>query len=56
MMRPISEATAMPQTLGGTLNSIDLATGEIVWQVPFGNFPSQPEPGFGAEYFAFSLP
>ena len=32
----------------GTLNSIDLATGEIVWKVPFGNFPSHPELGFGA--------
>ena len=32
----------------GTLNSIDLATGEIVWKVPFGNFPSHPDLGFGA--------
>ena len=32
----------------GTLNSIDLATGEIVWQVPFGNYPSHPDLGFGA--------
>ena len=32
----------------GTLNSIDLATGEIVWQVPFGNFPTHPDLGFGA--------
>ena len=32
----------------GTLNSIDLASGEIVWKVPFGNFPSHPELGFGA--------
>ena len=32
----------------GTLNSIDLATGEVVWQVPFGNFPTHPELGFGA--------
>ena len=32
----------------GTLNSIDLASGEIVWQVPFGNFPSHPDLGFGA--------
>ena len=32
----------------GTLNSIDLASGEIVWQVPFGDFPSHPGLGFGA--------
>ena len=32
----------------GTLNSIDLATGDIVWQVPFGNYPSHPDLGFGA--------
>ena len=32
----------------GTLNSIDLATGEIVWKVPFGNFPSHPDLGYGA--------
>ena len=32
----------------GTLNSIDLATGKVVWQVPFGNFPTHPELGFGA--------
>ena len=32
----------------GTLNSIDLATGEIVWQVPFGNYPTHPDLGFGA--------
>ena len=32
----------------GTLNSIDLATGEVVWQVPFGDFPTHPELGFGA--------
>ena len=32
----------------GTLNSIDLATGEVVWKVPFGNFPSHPDLGFGA--------
>ena len=32
----------------GTLNSIDLATGEIVWSVPFGDFPSHPGLGFGA--------
>ena len=32
----------------GTLNSIDLASGEIVWKVPFGNFPSHPDLGFGA--------
>ena len=32
----------------GTLNSIDLASGEIVWQIPFGNYPSHPDLGFGA--------
>ena len=32
----------------GTLNSIDMATGEIVWKVPFGNYPSHPDLGFGA--------
>ena len=32
----------------GTLNSIDLATGEIEWKIPFGNFPSHPGLGFGA--------
>ncbi len=32
----------------GTLNSIDLATGEIVWQIPFGDYPSHPDLGFGA--------
>ena len=32
----------------GTLNSIDLASGEIVWAVPFGNFPTHPDLGFGA--------
>ena len=32
----------------GTLNSIDMATGEIVWQVPFGNYPTHPDLGFGA--------
>ncbi len=32
----------------GTLNSIDLASGKTVWQVPFGNYPSHPDLGFGA--------
>ena len=32
----------------GTLNSIDLATGDIAWTIPFGNYPSHPDPGFGA--------
>ena len=32
----------------GTLNSIDLASGEIVWSVPFGNFPTHPNLGLGA--------
>jgi len=32
----------------GTLNSIDLATGEIVWKVPFGDYPTHPGLGFGA--------
>lgn len=32
----------------GTLNSINLATGEIAWKVPFGDYPSHPGLGFGA--------
>jgi quinoprotein glucose dehydrogenase len=32
----------------GTLNSIDLATGEIAWKVPFGNFLSHPDLGYGS--------
>ena len=32
----------------GTLNSIDVATGNIAWTVPFGNYPSHPDLGFGA--------
>jgi quinoprotein glucose dehydrogenase len=32
----------------GTLNSIDLATGKVMWKVPFGNFPSHPNLGYGA--------
>lgn len=32
----------------GTLNSIDLATGEIVWKVNFGNFLSHPDLDYGA--------
>jgi quinoprotein glucose dehydrogenase len=32
----------------GTLNSIDVASGEIVWSVPFGNYPSHPDLGLGA--------
>lgn len=32
----------------GTLNAIDLATGAIAWSVPFGNYPSHPDLGFGA--------
>ena len=32
----------------GTLNSIDLATGGIAWSVPFGNYLSHPDLGFGA--------
>ncbi|TDJ27128.1 MAG: c-type cytochrome [Gammaproteobacteria bacterium] len=35
----------------GTLNSIDLATGEIDWQVPFGDYPSNPGLGFGAQNY-----
>jgi len=35
----------------GTLNSIDLASGDIVWQVPFGNYPEHEELGFGAESY-----
>jgi quinoprotein glucose dehydrogenase len=32
----------------GTLSSIDLASGDFVWQVPFGDFPSHPDLGYGA--------
>ena len=32
----------------GTLNSIDLATGEINWKVPFGDYPSNAGAGMGA--------
>ena len=32
----------------GTLNSIDLASGEIVWSFPLGNFLSHPNLGYGA--------
>lgn len=32
----------------GTLNSIDMATGDIVWQVPFGNYLSHPDLGWGS--------
>ena len=32
----------------GTLNSIDLATGDIVWQIPFGDYPSHPDLGHGS--------
>ena len=32
----------------GTLNSIDLASGEIVWSFPLGNFLSHPDLGYGA--------
>lgn len=35
----------------GTLNSIDLATGEIDWQVNFGNYPSHPDLNWGAESY-----
>ena len=35
----------------GTLNSIDLATGDIVWQVPFGDYPDHEGLGFGAESY-----
>ncbi len=35
----------------GTLNSIDLATGNIDWQVNFGNYPSHPDLGYGAESY-----
>ena len=35
----------------GTLNSIDLATGEIDWQITFGNYPSHPDLGYGAESY-----
>ncbi len=32
----------------GTLNSIDMATGEIVWKVPFGNYLSHPDLNWGS--------
>ena len=32
----------------GTLNSIDLASGKIVWSFPLGNFLSHPDLGYGA--------
>jgi len=35
----------------GTLNSIDLATGEIDWQINFGNYPSHPDLNYGAESY-----
>ena len=35
----------------GTLNSIDLATGKIDWQINFGNYPSHPELNWGAESY-----
>ena len=35
----------------GTLNSIDLASGEIDWQINFGNYPSHPDLNWGAESY-----
>ena len=35
----------------GTLNSIDLSTGKIDWQVNFGNYPSHPDLNWGAESY-----
>ncbi len=32
----------------GTLNAIDLNTGQIAWKVPFGDFPGQQGKGYGA--------
>ncbi|NKB98173.1 MAG: PQQ-binding-like beta-propeller repeat protein [Pseudomonadales bacterium] len=32
----------------GTLNSIDLSTGDIVWKTPFGNYLSHPELDWGS--------
>ncbi len=32
----------------GTLNAIDLASGDIVWKIPFGNYLSHPELDWGA--------
>ena len=32
----------------GTLNSIDLGTGDIAWSLPLGNFLSHPDLGYGA--------
>ena len=35
----------------GTLTSIDLATGDLDWQVPLGDYPSQEGQGYGAENY-----
>lgn len=35
----------------GTLSSIDLATGELGWQVPLGDYPQMEAQGFGAENY-----
>jgi len=35
----------------GTLNSIDLSTGNIDWKINFGNYPSHPNLNFGAESY-----
>ncbi len=35
----------------GTLNSIDLATGEFDWQIPFGDYPDHEGLGYGAESY-----
>ena len=35
----------------GTLNSIDLATGEVDWQVNFGNYPGHLDLEYGAESY-----
>lgn len=39
----------------GTLNSIDLASGEIDWQINFGNYPSHPDLNYGAESYGGPL-
>ena len=35
----------------GTLTSVDLATGEFDWQVPFGGYPGHEDLGYGSESY-----
>ncbi len=39
----------------GTLSSIDLATGHIAWQVPFGEYPGHEGLGYGSESYGGPL-